>query len=270
MITSTQNPKVKWIRDLQSKSRKRREENAFVVEGVRMIEEALSAGSKALLVLYTDDLTQRGLDALDKISLLNPPIEQVSARVMQAVSDTETPQGILAVLSWQQLPLPVEMDFILVIDALRDPGNLGTVLRTANAADVDCVILAPGTVDPLSPKVIRAGMGAHFHMPIYSMSWDDIQALLAPLRIYLADAKAELLYSHADFRAPLALIIGGEAEGAGQHAYKLATENIRIPMRSGSDSLNAAVSAAVLMYEVLRQRSEIDILKTTQRSKQRK
>jgi TrmH family RNA methyltransferase len=267
MITSTQNPKVKWIRDLQAKSRKRRQENAFVVEGVRMVEEAMAAGWEALLVLYTDDLTQRGQDALGRISLTNTPSEQVSARVMKAVSATETPQGILAVLPWQPLPLPAEMDFILVIDGLRDPGNLGTVLRTAYAVAVDCMILAPGTVDPLSPKVVRAGMGAHFHLPIYSMSWDDIQALLAPLRTYLADVKAGLLYSLADFRSPLALILGGEAEGAGQQAKRLATENIRIPMSGGSNSLNAAVAAAVLMYEVVRQRSKIDIPKSTIRSK---
>jgi RNA methyltransferase, TrmH family len=153
------------------------------------------------------------------------------------------------------------LDFILVLDAIRDPGNLGTILRTAAAAEVQGVILASGCVDPFSPKVLRSAMGAHFRLPLLVLDWTEIEALLKlgrtqpGVKIYLSEAESSLTYTRADFRSPAALIIGGEAEGAGMEAQRLAEERIHIPMAPGIESLNAAVAAAILMFEVVRQRS---------------
>jgi TrmH family RNA methyltransferase len=256
MITSVQNSKIKWVRELQTNSRFRREEGAFVVEGVRLAEEALASGWPARLVLYTDDLDERGQAVMRNFVAGSAPIEAVTAQVMRSASDTQTPQGILVVLAWQALPLPENLDFLFVPDGVRDPGNLGTILRTAAGAGVQAVLLPPGTVDAYAPKVLRAGMGAHFRLPVLPMTWEQIGAHLKKLVVYLAEADSGPPHTQVDFRRPLALIVGGEAEGAGPQAQGLATARVHIPMPGGVESLNAAVASAILLFEVVRQRSE--------------
>jgi TrmH family RNA methyltransferase len=258
MITSNRNPKVQWIRLLNAHSRERSESQAFVVEGVRLVEEALRAGWIAHLVLHTGVLDARGQAVLQGFAAQGAPVEQVSEQVMRHASDTQTPQGLLAVLGMQALSLPDKLDFIFIPDGVRDPGNLGTVLRTAVAAGVNLVCLPPGTVDVYAPKVLRAGMGAHFRLPLVAASWQEIDELLvkAGVRITLAAAGQGTPYTQADLRSPLALVVGGEAEGAGEYARNLAHQQVHIPMPGGSESLNAAVAAAVLMFEVVRQRQE--------------
>ena len=162
MITSIHNPKIQAIRKLQTQVRARREDQKFVIEGVRLAEEALQAGWQAHELFFTDQLDERGKHVLVGFTNRGVPAEQVTQEVMKAVSDTETPQGILIVLSLQALPIPKVLNFILVLDAVRDPGNLGTILRTAAAAGVQAVLLAPGCVDAFAPKVMRAGMGHIF------------------------------------------------------------------------------------------------------------
>lgn len=260
MITSTHNPTVQWVRKLQQQARLRASEGVFVIEGVRLVEDALQAGWQPALVLYTPDLSSRGQAVLQRISPSS--VEQVSPAVMNSVSDTQSPQGILAVIRQKSLPLPPSLDFVLLLDALRDPGNLGTILRTAAAAGVQGVILAPGCADPFAPKVLRAAMGAHFRLPIVALEWEDIRScfrsgIIQPgMRIYLSDAQGDIPYTQADFCLPTALIIGGEAEGAGMDASHLAEQRIFIPMAAGVESLNAAIAAAILMFEVVRQRSQ--------------
>ena len=255
MITSTANPKVKWVRQLQANSRERRQAGVFVVEGVRLVEEALAAGWEAQLVLYTADLSERGRLVVEGFATTDASIEQVTPEVLHAASDTETPQGLLAVLSQRLLPLPAEPDLLFIPDRVRDPGNLGTMLRTALAAGVGAVFCPPETVDAFSPKVLRAGMGAHFRLPVHNLDWDLIAPHLAPLHVVLAEMQAGLPCTQADFRPPLALIVGGEAEGAGPQARRLANLSVHIPMPGGVESLNAAVAAGILLFEVLRQRS---------------
>jgi TrmH family RNA methyltransferase len=148
MITSTANPKIKWVRQLQAHSRERREAGAFVVEGVRLVEEALAAGWEAQLVLYTDDLSERGRRVVEAFALRGAPLELVSPEVLHAASDTETPQGLLAVLSQRLLPLPAAPDLVFIPDQVRDPGNLGTMLRTALAAGVGASLSARPTSSP--------------------------------------------------------------------------------------------------------------------------
>ncbi len=255
MITSTQNPKIKWLHALQGQARQRREDGAFIIEGVRLAEEALAGGWNARLVVYTEDLNARGQAVVAGFVARGAASEQVSDSVLRFASDTETPQGLLVVLDWQAARLPVRLDFVFIPDKLRDPGNLGTMLRTAAAAGVQAVFLPPETTDAFAPKVLRAAMGAHFHLPIQSLGWDEIAGAIQGLNIYLASAGEGSPYTQADLKAPLALIVGGEAEGASSQASALSTARVHIPMPGGSESLNAAVAAGVLMFEVLRQRS---------------
>jgi TrmH family RNA methyltransferase len=277
MITSSRNPKIQLVRDLLAHPKARYETKAFVVEGVRLIEEAWRAGWSVRLVLCRDDLSARGRNLADQFIAQGIPVEQVVPSILEAVSDTQTSQGILAVVNIRPLPLPPRPDFLLILDGVRDPGNLGTILRTASAAGVQAALLPPGVTDPYAPKVVRSAMGAHFRLPIHSSSWPDIRAYLCrtgealsshalaetdfnrPMprpNVYLADAQGELCYTQADFRSPLALVIGGEAEGAGAEAQALTDYHVHIPMPGGAESLNAAVAAAILLFEVVRQRSK--------------
>jgi len=180
-------------------------------------------------------------------------VEMVSENLMKSLSETETPQGLLAVVALKQLPVANYPDFLLIPDQIRDPGNLGTLLRSAAAAGVQAVFLPPETTDPFAPKVVRAGMGAHFRLPMQSMGWEEIEVRTKDIQIYLADMDGAGCWE-TDLRQPLALIVGGEAEGASEEARRLATQKISIPMAGNVESLNAGVAGSVLMFEVVRQR----------------
>jgi TrmH family RNA methyltransferase len=259
MITSVQNPKIKWVQALQTQAKARHKERAFVVEGVRLAEEGLAARWNARLVLFNEGLSERGQAVLGGFGSGGAPVEQVSPQVMRAISQTETPQGILAVLAKPVPALPDQLDFVLIPDGVRDPGNLGTILRTATAAGVQAVLIPPGSVDAYSPKVVRAAMGAHFRAPPIHCEWPEIEAqvLEKGLTVFLADAKQGVFYYEADCRVPLALVVGGEAFGSSQEASRLAQKRVNIPMPGGGESLNAAAAAAILLFEVARQRAQI-------------
>ena len=259
MITSVHNPRVQAIRKLQAQAKTRLEEQSFAIEGVRLAEEALQADWEATLVLFTDKLDTRGKAVVDGFSARGIPVEQVNDAVMHAVSETETPQGILVVLRLHPLAIPAVLNFILILDGMRDPGNLGTILRTAAAAGVQAVFLTPGSVDAFAPKVLRAGMGAHFRLPVHQLGWGEIKPVLKNpadrLQVYLADSAAGISYTQADFHSPVALIIGGEAAGAGSESVSLADAKVHIHMPGGSESLNAGIAASILLFEVVRQRA---------------
>lgn len=253
MITSSQNSKLKLVRSLMGRARERREANAFVVEGVRLIEEAVNAGWQFQFVLYSDGLSERGQNLIKTLSEKDIEVDDVAGDLLQKLSDTENPQGILAVLNNSQLPIPESPNFILIPDQIRDPGNLGTLLRTAAATGVQAVFLPPETTDVFAPKIIRAGMGAHFRLSIHSQTWEEIKAQTKDMQILLADMGGNSCWE-TNLRQPLALIIGGEAEGASDEAQRLASQKISIPMAGNVESLNAGVAGSVLMFEVVRQR----------------
>ncbi|HEX2697963.1 MAG TPA: RNA methyltransferase [Anaerolineales bacterium] len=282
MISSNQNPKIKLARALSGRPKERREASAFLAEGVRLVEEAVAANWPFRFVLYSDELTERGNELVKKLEDKKVEIEKVESSLLQSMSETETSQGILAILNHVPLSIPQSPNFVLILDTIRDPGNLGTLLRSADAAGVQAVLIPPETTDAFAPKVVRAGMGAHFRLPIQSMSWDQIREFISvphadPLRpayggdtspksatdlgeaggglkVFLADMDGQSCWE-TDLRAPLALIVGGEAEGASEQARKLANALVKIPMAGKTESLNAAVAGSVLMFEVLRQRS---------------
>ncbi len=257
MINSVQNTKIKWVRSLQTDSRSRRQEGLFVVEGVRLVEEAIASGWSTQLVLYTPQPSPRTLAIIDGYASQQAAIEQVSESVMRSISDTETPQGILVVLEKKRLEPCKPLDFAFIPDGVRDPGNLGTILRTAAAAGVQVVFQPTGGVDPFSPKVVRAGMGAHFRLPILTIDWSEIMTQVSGLQLFLGAAGSGIPYTKANFCSPLAIIVGGEAQGAGEQAQSLPVIPIHISMPGEMESLNAAVAASILFFEVVRQRAEI-------------
>jgi TrmH family RNA methyltransferase len=255
MITSSQNPKLKLARALQRHPKERREAGAFLAEGVRLIEEALAAEWPIRYVLYSDGLSERGMGLINKLRDTGNEVDDVAGDLLQAVSETGTSQGILAVLELSSLPVPEGANFFLIPDQIRDPGNLGTLIRTAAAAGVQAILLPPETTDAFAPKVVRAGMGAHFWLPIQTMEWAEIEGVCTRggKQVFLADMYGRSCWE-TDLSGPLALIVGGEAEGASKQARVLAITTVSIPMPGNAESLNAGVAGAVLMFEVVRQR----------------
>ena len=254
VITSPQNEKIKLVRSLLGRAKERRAASAFVAEGVRLVEEAANRDWRFQIVLYDESLSERGMFLVERLQSTDVQIERVSSNLMKSISETETPQGILAVVEHKDLPIPAAPNFVLIPDQIRDPGNLGTLLRTAAAAGVQAVLLPPETTDAFAPKVLRSGMGAHFRLPIHSMTWGQIREQTEDVQVYLADMHGKS-YWETDLRQPLALIVGGEAEGASDEAKSLAAQKVSIPMSKDVESLNAGVAGSVLMFEVVRQRS---------------
>ena len=255
MITSTRNTKVKQVRALLGQSRERREAGAFVIEGVRLVEEAVRADWPVRFMLFDETLSGRGQSLVEEIRSRGVELEEASRSVMGSISDTETPQGILAVLDEFHFPISASFDFVLIPDQIRDPGNLGTLLRSAAAVGVQAVLIPPETTDAFAPKVLRAGMGAHFHLPILAMDWDEIERQTRGLVILIAGMDGRSCWE-TDFRQPIALIIGNEAEGASESAGRMADGRIKIPMQGTVESLNAGVAGSILMFEAIRQRSQ--------------
>lgn len=262
LIHSRHNPRFREVRALIERRHEREEKGAFVAEGIRLCEEVLKAGWRPQYVLYHGLLGERGQQLVERFRTLGVPIHIVTQELMEALAGTETPQGVLCVLPMHHLPFPKQWDFLLVLDGIKDPGNAGTLLRTAWAAGVHAVITTPGTTDLFAPKVVRAAMGAHFHLPIHEFNWEEIitlarQRVPEPARIFLAEAQGGTPYWQCNLRQPLLLVVGSEAEGPSPQAQRYADEWITIPMPGESESLNAAIAAAILLFEVVRQRQTL-------------
>jgi RNA methyltransferase, TrmH family len=244
------------VRALQAQRRAREEAGLFVVEGVRLAEEALKAGCVADIVLHRADLDERGREIVSAWAAQGSPTECVSPSVMEAASDDWTPPGLLAAVQFPRAFDPsAGVSFVLILDRISDPGNLGTILRTADAAGVEAVFLTPGTVDPFNAKVVRAGMGAHFHVPICQADCGAIQGHLEGFHIWAAEAREGTRYDQADWRGRCAILIGSEATGPSPEARALANRRVFIPMPGQAESLNAAIAAGVLVFEAARCRS---------------
>ena len=252
MITSIHHDQAKYVRSL-ARRQVRQREGRFVVEGTRLAEEVVRAGVRPALVFYTEAWATSPAGGR-LLSALRPADQgdwQVSDPVMSACSDTETPQGVLAVVPF--LSIAPRPGLILILDQIRDPGNMGAILRSAEASGVGQAILAPGTVDLYNPKVVRGAMGAHFRLPVTSLDWTAIAKRIAGRAVWLADAAGETACDRVNWRAPSALIVGGEAAGTGDQATALATGRVSIPMAGSAESLNAAMAATVILFEAARQ-----------------
>lgn len=264
MISSPNNPTIKRVRALALPAPgHRRQEHAFVVEGVRAVEEALDGGAAPILVLYEAaalERSARGAHLRTRVARLLGTRE-VSPAALAAAAETMQPQGIVAVfpfLTWPPRP-PAGSELYLVLDGLRDPGNLGTLLRGAEAAGVAACWLTPDCVDLYNPKVVRAGAGVQFRLPCYlDQEWSAIGAALGELgvsRVAALDARGDVPYYGIDWRPPTALIVGNEAHGLSPAALAAATVRVRIPMPGSAESLNVAMAAGIVLFEALRQRS---------------
>ncbi len=257
MITSPTNDKVKMVRRLQTERRFRVQEQAFVVEGDRWLAELVRHQHAPRHLFFTAAWQSTHAEILAQLGkFTHRPGLLVNEAVMAGMSDTTTPPGVLAVVPTPQRPLPSQPSFLLILDAMNNPGNLGTMLRTAVAAGVDGVLLTPGSVDATNPKVVRGSMGALLRLPVQALSWAQIAEVVQGMTVWLADVEIGEVYTAVNWQSPFALIIGSEASGAGPDAHRLANGRVTIPMSAATESLNAAVATAVMLFEARRQREE--------------
>lgn len=254
MITSVHHDKVKYLRSLSDR-KQRSAEGRIAIEGARLIDDALAANFTPDWVFCAPRLLPRAQETLRRLQARHIEVFEVSDAVLKACSETETPQGLIGVIKQPQLLWPRQPHLIVIADRLRDPGNLGTLLRSSAAAGVSGVLLAPETVDAFNPKVVRGAMGAHFRLPIVAADWAAIADRVQGMDVYVAEADESRSYTSIDWTRPSALIVGGESEGTSDTAAKLATMRISIPLAREVESLNAAVAASVILFEAKRQYS---------------
>jgi TrmH family RNA methyltransferase len=259
IITSTATERFRLVRSLNP-PRERRRERCLLVEGVRLVEDALRGGLSPRLALIDLDHLGRSPRGLALVAALraNPRAEvlAVSDRVLASVTETVTPQGVVAVFA-QPAPAggPDLGPFALVLDGVRDPGNLGTILRSAEASGAVGAILLLGCADVWSPKVVRSGMGAHFRLTLLpDLDWLVARRLLGVRPIWLADMSGGVAYDDVDWTRDSALVMGGEANGASAEARESATGLVSIPMAGVAESLNVAMATSIIVFEAARQR----------------
>lgn len=245
-------------RDLRRR-RARERQNLFVAEGIRAVEELLASSFKVRGALVTEQLgaTPRGEALLERLRANKIAVGSVTERDFASAAETESPQGVLAIASVPRITLadlPRADDLrLLVLDAVQDPGNVGTILRTAAAFRVTATVALAGTVDLWNAKVVRSAMGAHFHHACLSGTWDELDTFRRDrgLEVWAADVGGD---SIATLKAPakLALVVGNEGAGLSLRARASADRVVSLPMSAGVESLNVAVAAGILLYELCR------------------
>lgn len=261
LITSSQNPVIKEAKALKEK-KSREEKRLFFIEGLRFVEEALKEDAEIKNVILSEKFLQiKGADLLlDKIEKAGLNTSYVTNKLFGEITDTENPQGVMAVVGMRDAGIEAvikEKSFVLVLDSLQDPGNMGTIIRTADAAGVTGIILSKGCVDVYNPKVLRSTMGSIFHLPLYFA--DSLVEAISFLksrgiRILASHLKGEANYFQLNLTDSLAVVVGNEAKGIGEETVQLADSLVKIPMPGRAESLNASVAAGLLLYEVVRQR----------------
>lgn len=250
-ITSLQNTRVKLAHGLQTRPRTRRKERKIALEGMRLVQDAIERGHKPEFIFFDSKTVDYML--LAELQGHNFEVLPVNSEVMQYISDTEHPQGLFGVFPMPFPPMPRQPRKILILDNVREPGNVGGMLRTAAAAGVEVAVFSPGSADPYNPKSLRSGMGAHFRIPVVEASWEEITAYCEHLNVYLAAADGALRHNTVNWTERWALVIGSEAHGISEEANQLGGRRVSIPMAAATESLNACVAAAVILFEAQRQ-----------------
>jgi len=271
-ITSVANQHVRDAVQIREK-RSKFSHDAFLIEGPHLLEMALNSGAGILSVFAGEAFINKKehLAMLRRIAGATEDIHEVTEPVLRKITDTETPQGIAAVVSYRMRKLTDialrTPPLIVVIDSIQDPGNVGTIIRTADAAGADAVVLLPGTCDAFMPKTIRSTAGSIFNIPVVASEADRLLDWLREKNIALAitAGDAEGVIYQVDLSGPLAMVFGNEARGVSRRLRTSAVAALRIPIFGKAESLNVATSAAICLYEIVRQRqSEPPVVRRTQ------
>ena len=244
MITSKQNTLIKEVRSLLNK-KFRDKLSKYVVEGVKMVNEALSLGQKVLTILCTEK-------CLDRVDARGVDIQVVTEEVYSSITDEKNPQGVLAVIQKPKTDVCEPTGSCILLDGVADPGNLGTIIRTMACAGYTDLYLTGECADPFAPKTVRSSMSGIYHVNVRIGEKEEILKTVH-LPLVIADMKGENVFDKKLVLGDFCLVIGNEARGVSQELKDLANITVKIPMRQGMESLNAGVSAGILMYALKNQ-----------------
>lgn len=255
IISSSSNPKVQRLQKLMQKKKARQTECVFVAEGVRLLEESIKWGKKPREFYWGGELSTRGEELAQMLIGRADASYELSDQLVRKISDTGNSQGVFGVFDITY-DLPEKIRFILIADEIRDPGNMGTLMRSAKAMGVDGIITTSNTVDAYSPKVVRSAMGVHFALPVVDLSWEALNSRYPKksngMTFWTTVVDGGISIHVAEPKYPLALVVGGEANGVSSDALLRSDLGVTIPMKGNTESLNAGVAGSIALYEIMR------------------
>ena len=260
-ITSPKNQKIKQIKSLYRR-KNRWDTGLFIIEGVKIIEECIDNNYLLESIIYSDELfsTNGGVEIYERIKSYENLI-YVPNSLFKEISDMESPQGIMALAKVTERSVEdlyrKDNPFILFLEEIQDPGNMGTIIRTADSFNLDGIIVSEGSVDIYNPKVIRSTMGSIFRMPIYHIE-DNIETIerfkSMGFKIYATSLQGEDYIYNMNFKDPSLILIGNESKGLSSELHSLAHKWLKIPILGGAESLNVAIATSIIIYEGIKQR----------------
>ncbi|WFD09508.1 TrmH family RNA methyltransferase [Tepidibacter hydrothermalis] len=255
-ITSKDNERIKYTKSLL-KSKKRNQEKKFIIEGYRIVKQAMQCSAIIDYIVYNDEFLNKDehKEFIQALELENYKMYKTTNKLFKEVCDTEKPQGIIAVVEYKEHflddSLKEETDFIVVLDRIQDPGNMGTIIRTADAAGAQSIILLKGCVDVYNPKVIRSTMGSIFDMNIVNCVDEDLDIIKNKgFNIVSSYLNTDNYYNSVDYGEKVALVIGNEGNGIKDEIIDKSDILVKIPIYGKAESLNAAMASGILMYEI--------------------
>lgn len=265
IITSPSNQIIKELKSLHKK-KYRYINKKYFLEGIRSVEECIKYSSNIEYIVYSESLLNLngGLKLYEDITKMKLNVIKTTDVILKSVSDTDNPQGIIAVMNFKESKIEEligdDKKFFIILDRIQDPGNMGTIIRTCDAFNVDGVIISEGCVDIYNPKTIRSTMGSIFHIPIVFS--ENILETTKYLKLNNIDIMSTSLENsmdiyNVDLNKDVAIIIGNEANGVSEELLSISNTNIKIPMSGKAESLNAAIASSIVIYEVNRQRQKI-------------
>nr|WP_165894958.1 RNA methyltransferase [Tepidibacillus fermentans] len=236
----------------------RNEQGLYLIEGIKIIEEALNSRQEVMSIIYTRDKEIPDSWQIQIEQSMQPiNFYQVSQSIVDKLSDTKTPQGFFAILKQEQHSLETlkSRSFLLLVDEIQDPGNLGTIIRSADAAGVEGIILGNGTVDPYNDKVIRSAMGSIFHLPIVKASLDEVIFHLqqSDFQVIGTSPYAEKAYFDVDYKQKTVILVGNESRGLSESRKDQVDQMVKIPFMGQAESLNVATATSIILFERVRQ-----------------
>lgn len=256
-ITSPENPLIREILKIKKDS-----ENRVLIEGANLVKTAIEALNNSKVsflidkILFTETFLESEKELAETITKLNFDFYLISDKVSKKIADTVTPQGVFALVEFKLKRASEIRDCkkVVVLDQVQDPGNLGTIIRTSEAFGVDLVLLSEGNCSPLSSKAVRASVGSIFYIPVSKATYSEIRDFLKEtgLKLFLAEPKAKKSLFQVSLKSPLAVVFGNESKGVGEFLKTIPHESFRIPHIGRTESLNVAISASVVIYEILR------------------
>jgi len=256
IITSKDNELIKHIRKLKEK-KYRDEYGEFIVEGVKMIEEAIHEKADIKQIIICDDCKNQNMMTSEQLyDIAKYECIYVNEKIFNLITEVTNPQGILAIIKKAEKnenKIDYKENLFLILDNIQDPGNMGTILRTVDSLDMKQIIVSPETTDCYNSKVVRSTMGAIFRVNIIERDLEKIikEMQKHEIKVFATDLKTEKTIYNVDFKKT-AIIIGNEAKGVSENVLKLADDRIKIPMKGKTESLNAAVATGIILYEINR------------------